>query len=310
MDSAASAVGIASLGIQTCEEILSLLDDWKSGASIIGAYDTLADFRCLLALVVISLRSRHDLDEPKARCVSTCLSGCKVGFLHIVKTLELLPDLRKQDDTPKDSEEVASFKDRAHLAKTEAVLRRVVAHIRERLRPALYALKRTQTDTKIATTSGFEKEPTTRKRRPWNLKPPIDPDQALPCAEEVGLADVPDSKSHEEHHESKPCTPEAGGQQLPQELPATTSGGMMIAFRRRIPFCYLLAALVFIFISSSSAVGLYYSIAQNAMGDGFTTAGFILAVGTLVVTPPAAYHYQNCQCWRSDTESAILEGVV
>lgn len=99
------------------------------------------------------------------------------------------------------------------------------------------------------------------KTSPLEPKPPIDLVQASPCAEEVGLADVPDSTSHEEHHESKPCTPKAGGQQLPQELPATISVGMRIAFRRRIPFCYLLAALAFLFISSSSAVGLYFSIA-------------------------------------------------
>lgn len=110
--------------------------------------------------------------------------------------------------------------------------------------------------------------------------------------------------NHKEHCKPKPYTPEVGEQQ-PAHDPPDLRGTALL---RRIPFCYSLAALAFVFISSSSAVGLYYSIAQNAMGDGFTTAGFILAVGTLIVTPPAAYHYQHGRCWTKDSKSACPEG--
>ena len=203
MDSAASGVGIASLGIQTCQKFLALLDSWSSGVSVPDswkdststfktAYDTVADLHHVLALVANSLRSRHDLDEQKARCVSTCLSGCEDAFLEILKTLERLQDLREQDDTPKDSagRRVAILKNKIRLTKTEAKLRPIVADIRERLEPALRASKPLQTDTISAITSGFDKGQTNRCRPSaqhnisYTSSPAAVPFKGLPAAEE------------------------------------------------------------------------------------------------------------------------------
>jgi hypothetical protein len=44
-------------------------------------------------------------------------------------------------------------------------------------------------------------------------------------------------------------------------------------------------------------VGMFYSISENRMGDGFTTAGWMTAAGTLILAVPMAKHYSNCQCW-------------
>ena len=66
---------------------------------------------------------------------------------------------------------------------------------------------------------------------------------------------------------------------------------------QRIPPCFFLVALGFLVIGGSLAVGLYYSIAKDRMGDGFTTAGWMIAVGTLVLAAPMAKHYPHCKCW-------------
>jgi hypothetical protein len=66
---------------------------------------------------------------------------------------------------------------------------------------------------------------------------------------------------------------------------------------QRIRPCFFLVALGFLVIGGSLAVGLYYSIAKDRMGDGFTTAGWMIAVGTLVLAAPMAKHYPHCRCW-------------
>jgi hypothetical protein len=317
MDSASSAVATASLGIRTCEGLLSVFDSWKTTTSPVNKtdlYDSVADLSKVLVLLVELLRLAHDLDQEKSQCVSACLSGCDIAFLELAETLE---DLRRQTDASKGSQayRVGFWMDVARMMTIHSTLASILADIRARLEPAMYILKPNKTDTNIATTSGFDKGKRNRFRR--SLKhstryasiPAIDPVKTLPCAEEGELADAAretDSKPHREHHEPKPYTPRTGGQQLAYDSTAT----LRTAFWQRVPFCYLLAALGLVFISSSSAVGIYYSIAKNAMGDGFTTAGYMLAVGTLVVTPPAAYHYQHCRCWKSGRDNVRLRGTV
>jgi hypothetical protein len=73
---------------------------------------------------------------------------------------------------------------------------------------------------------------------------------------------------------------------------------------QRIRPCYLLVTLGFLVIGGSLAIGLYYSIAKVRMGDGFTTAGWMTAVGTLVLAAPMAKHYPHCKCW--DTGYTVL----
>jgi nucleoside phosphorylase len=78
-----------------------------------------------------------------------------------------------------------------------------------------------------------------------------------------------------------------------------------LAIFQRIKPCYLMVALGLLAIGGSLAVGLFYSIAQDRMGDGFTTAGWIVAVSTLMLAAPMAKHYPNCRCWDSH-EYAVL----
>ena len=325
MDLAELAAAIASRGIQTCEELLPLLDSWKSDASVPDsektitstlndAYDAVADLSKDLRPVVISLRSRRGLDEETLQSLYADLPHCNIATTGLSNTLEGLRKHYTQEGA--DRFLTRRTKDR-FLLKTASKLIADVLPIRFWAKRALHALKSTQAETDIASTSGFEKGQTNRYRPSGHhnvSSPAVDLGKTRPLVEEREATNAQNGarscSSQTEQETSRPYfhtseTSGATGEQLAQDPPAAKGKALL----RRIPFCYLLSALAFIFISSSSAVGLYFSIARNAMGDSFTTAGFILAVGTLTVTPPAAYHYQHCRCWKSVSDNVHLGGM-
>ncbi len=41
------------------------------------------------------------------------------------------------------------------------------------------------------------------------------------------------------------------------------------------------------------------------MGDAFTLAAYIVAVGALVSTAALARHWPSCRCWRGDLKRAV-----
>jgi hypothetical protein len=92
----------------------------------------------------------------------------------------------------------------------------------------------------------------------------------------------------------------------PSPTPSATGGsslGLQSAIKptrlQRIKPCYLMISLGILAIGGSLLVGLFYSISEDRMGDGFTTAGWMVAVSTLVLAAPMAKHYPNCRCWCS-----------
>jgi hypothetical protein len=58
-------------------------------------------------------------------------------------------------------------------------------------------------------------------------------------------------------------------------------------------------------IAGSFAVGLFYSIAKDQMGDGSTVAGWIIAVGSLALAVPMTQHYPRCKCWKKTADSIL-----
>jgi hypothetical protein len=72
--------------------------------------------------------------------------------------------------------------------------------------------------------------------------------------------------------------------------------------RRAIPTCYILAALGSIIIGGSLAVGIYYTVAKDRMGDGWTAASYMTGAGTLILAAPMAIHYSRCHCWESASD--------
>ncbi|KAG9254036.1 uncharacterized protein F5Z01DRAFT_112443 [Emericellopsis atlantica] len=66
--------------------------------------------------------------------------------------------------------------------------------------------------------------------------------------------------------------------------------------QRRVKVCYMLLLAGGLFILGSMVWGIHCSL-HGAMGDGFTGASWLVAVGTLVLGPPMAIHYRKCRCW-------------
>ncbi|CZR54225.1 uncharacterized protein PAC_04108 [Phialocephala subalpina] len=65
--------------------------------------------------------------------------------------------------------------------------------------------------------------------------------------------------------------------------------------------CLLILAMIASFIVFSCISGIYFTLDQNlgySMGDAFTLAGYIIAVGALVSTAAMARHWSSCRCWR------------
>jgi hypothetical protein len=63
----------------------------------------------------------------------------------------------------------------------------------------------------------------------------------------------------------------------------TTEGAATISTANRrthISDCYFIALLAFLVVAGSTVMGMYFSVAEDRMGDGFTAALYILAAGT------------------------------
>lgn len=82
-------------------------------------------------------------------------------------------------------------------------------------------------------------------------------------------------------------------------LLALWSGQASVCRPRPRPCHVMIAALVLV-LAGSGALGLYYAIAWDRMGDGFTAAGWIVAAAALVEAAWGAHHFADgrCRCWR------------
>jgi hypothetical protein len=82
MEVAGTAVGIASLGIQVCQGLLSYYDSWKSyGSDISSTHDAITDLSKTLILIRTTLQQQ--VDEEKAGRVRTCMKDCEAGSATI-----------------------------------------------------------------------------------------------------------------------------------------------------------------------------------------------------------------------------------
>jgi hypothetical protein len=82
MEVAGTAVGIASLGIQVCQGLLSYYDSWKSyGSDISSTYDAITDLSKTLILLRTTLQQQ--VDEERAGRVRTCMEDCEDALLAL-----------------------------------------------------------------------------------------------------------------------------------------------------------------------------------------------------------------------------------
>jgi hypothetical protein len=56
-----------------------------------------------------------------------------------------------------------------------------------------------------------------------------------------------------------------------------------------------------VFVALSCFLGVFFTVKKDygySMGDSFTLAGYVVAVGAFVSTAVLAYHYPRCRCWE------------
>ncbi|KAF8857455.1 hypothetical protein BDZ45DRAFT_726730 [Acephala macrosclerotiorum] len=74
--------------------------------------------------------------------------------------------------------------------------------------------------------------------------------------------------------------------------------------------CLLILSMVASFILFSCIAGLYFTLEKShgySMGDAFTLAGYIVAVGALVSTAAMAKHWPSCRCWKGSPNFSVAQ---
>jgi hypothetical protein len=89
MEVAASAVGVASLGIQVCQGLLAYYDAWKAyDHDIASTYNAITDLRDTLTILETTLQQEGDTE--RVRRVKTCVNNCKDALLELDRKRESL----------------------------------------------------------------------------------------------------------------------------------------------------------------------------------------------------------------------------
>jgi hypothetical protein len=84
MEVTGSAVGIASLGIQVCQGLLTYYDAWKAyDHDITSTYKAITDLRDTLTILETMLQQEKDTE--RVRRVETCVNNCKDALLELDK---------------------------------------------------------------------------------------------------------------------------------------------------------------------------------------------------------------------------------
>jgi hypothetical protein len=104
-----------------------------------------------------------------------------------------------------------------------------------------------------------------------------------------------------DHYSSSPSTTSSGG---------STSWILLFPFilkllkatlkASRLP-CFRIISVMSAFIALSCFLGLCFTINKDfgySMGDAFTLAGYVIAVGALICSFLFASHFRDCRCWK------------
>ena len=141
MEAAGSAVGIASLGIQVCQGLLSYYDGWKDYESDIShAHESVSDLSRTLILLKTSLCDDH-LDVERKQQVKRSIQSCEGA---LTKLSEKTKKLRKYGQPAGLQQKAWAEVQRLWYpfrASTLAKLRELVNDIRDRLQLAVQALQ-------------------------------------------------------------------------------------------------------------------------------------------------------------------------
>lgn len=64
--------------------------------------------------------------------------------------------------------------------------------------------------------------------------------------------------------------------------------------------CVLIISMFAVFVALSCFLGVFFTVKKEygySMGDSFTLAGYVVAVGAFITAPVLVYHYPRCKCW-------------
>jgi hypothetical protein len=141
MDTAGTAVGIASLGIQVCQGLVSYYDSWKDyDPDVRSTYDAITDLSKTLTLLKSTL-DQGNADEERAERVKTCMKSCEDILLNLEKKRQSLQRYR----TPMGTRERAqSMLQRSLYPLRKESLSKIkadVAEVQERLALTLQVLQ-------------------------------------------------------------------------------------------------------------------------------------------------------------------------
>ncbi|KAL9084611.1 MAG: hypothetical protein Q9165_007966 [Trypethelium subeluteriae] len=141
MDVAGSAVGIASLGIQICQGLLSYYDIWKGYHSDISStYESIDDLSRTLTLLEASLHN-DELDKEKKDRVKSCLRLCEKSLVKLSKKSQKLRNHEQPDGLRQSAWADLQRAWYPFRSSTLAKLREIVADVRGRLELAVQVLQ-------------------------------------------------------------------------------------------------------------------------------------------------------------------------
>lgn len=141
METVGTAVGIASLGIQACQGLLSYYGDWKDyNSDISSTYDAITDLSKTLTLLK-SMLGRGSVGEESAERVKACLQSCEDALR---KLEEKRHNLQKHSRPEGTREKVRSALQRSWYPLKKETLGKLkdnVIEVQERLKLALQVLQ-------------------------------------------------------------------------------------------------------------------------------------------------------------------------
>ena len=141
MEGASSAIGIASLGIQVCQGLLSYYDSWQGyDQDISSTYNSAYDLSHTLILLKASLEN-EELDQVKKDRVKSCVQSCDDSLRKLSQKCE---KLRKHSQRTGARQKAWAELRRGWYpfrASTLVKLQEIVADVRERLKLAVQVLQ-------------------------------------------------------------------------------------------------------------------------------------------------------------------------
>jgi hypothetical protein len=140
MEVAGSAVGIASLGIQVCQGLLSYYDAWKSyDSDISGTYDAVTDLSKTLTILKTTLR--EEVDRERVGRVDTCVKGCEDALLKLDEKRRSLQEYSQPEGLRQKMRSGLQRSWYPFRKETLAALKGSVTDVQERLKLALQVLQ-------------------------------------------------------------------------------------------------------------------------------------------------------------------------